>query len=74
MTVSDFCRTLDHTMLKPEAMPADIDQAVAEAISHSFAALCIAPVWVKEVAEKLDGTAVRVCAVASFPTAHPRRS
>jgi deoxyribose-phosphate aldolase len=63
----DMARYIDHTMLKPEATAAEIDQLCREAEQYHFASVCINPTWVKRAAEKLRGTSVPVCTVIGFP-------
>jgi ribokinase len=58
---------IDHTILKPEAGPADIDRVCDEALSCGFAAVCVNSVWVARVARRLAGSPVRVCSVIGFP-------
>jgi deoxyribose-phosphate aldolase len=63
----DMARHIDHTMLKPEATAAEIDQLCREAEQFHFASVCINPTWVKRAAENLRGTSVPVCTVIGFP-------
>jgi deoxyribose-phosphate aldolase len=63
----DMARYIDHTMLKPEATAAEIDQLCREAEQFHFASVCINPTWVKRAAENLRGTSVPVCTVIGFP-------
>jgi len=58
---------IDHTLLKPEATAALIDQLCAEAKEHDFASVCVNPYWVKRSADLLAGTDVKVCTVIGFP-------
>jgi deoxyribose-phosphate aldolase len=58
---------IDHTILKPDATPREIDQVCDEALKHGFAAVCVNPVWVRRVAVKLRGSKVTVCSVVGFP-------
>lgn len=58
---------IDHTLLKPEATPSEIEQICKEAIEFSFASVCINPSYVRLAKEKLDGSNVKVCAVIGFP-------
>jgi deoxyribose-phosphate aldolase len=67
MTPCELASRIDHTILKPEATRAEVDQVVAEAIEYRFASVCVAPVWVKHVARQLSGSGVRACSVTSFP-------
>ena len=63
----DMARYIDHTLLKPEATAAEIDQLCREAEQYHFASVCINPTWVKRAAENLRGTSVPVCTVIGFP-------
>lgn len=63
----DMARYIDHTLLKPEATAAEIDQLCREAAEYRFASVCINPTWVKRAAENLRGTPVPVCSVIGFP-------
>lgn len=58
---------LDHTLLRSDATPADIEQLCAEALEHSFAAVCVNGVYVRRCARLLKGKGVAVCTVAGFP-------
>jgi deoxyribose-phosphate aldolase len=63
----DMARYIDHTLLKPEATAADIDQLCREAEQYHFASVCINPTWVKRAAENLRSSSVPVCSVIGFP-------
>jgi len=67
LSAASLARYIDHTLLKPEATPAQIAQLCAEAREHAFAAVCINPVNVAQAAELLKGTPVAVCTVVGFP-------
>jgi deoxyribose-phosphate aldolase len=67
MTTAELAAKIDHTILKPEALAVDVDRIINEAIGIHAAAVCVAPVWVGRVVEKLAGTGVRTCTVAGFP-------
>jgi deoxyribose-phosphate aldolase len=58
---------IDHTLLKPDATRAQIEQLCAEAARFGFATVCINPTWVALAAARLRGTPVGVCAVVGFP-------
>jgi deoxyribose-phosphate aldolase len=58
---------IDHTLLKPEATPMQIDKLCDEALAHGFAAVCVNPVQVRRCAQRLRGSEVVVAAVAGFP-------
>ncbi len=63
----DVARFIDHTLLKPEATSAQIDQLCREAREHGFASVCINPTYVKQAASLLARSPVRVCTVVGFP-------
>jgi deoxyribose-phosphate aldolase len=63
----DMAKYIDHTMLKPEATAAEIDELCREAEQFHFASVCINPTWVRRAAENLRGTSVPVCTVIGFP-------
>jgi deoxyribose-phosphate aldolase len=67
MTPAELAAKIDHTLLKPEALPSDIHRLIAEAIEHRFAAVCVAPVFVAKAAIELRGSGVALCTVVSFP-------
>jgi len=67
MTPESLAGMIDHTILKPEALPAAIDQLCDEALRFGFAAVCVNPIWVRRCAERLAGTKVRVASVIGFP-------
>jgi deoxyribose-phosphate aldolase len=58
---------IDHTLLKPEATEAQIEELCREAIKYSFYSVCINPSYVKIAAKSLQGSAVRICCVIGFP-------
>jgi len=60
-------RFIDHTLLKPEATRAQIEQLCAEGRQHGFATVCINPAWVSLCADLLRGCDTRVCTVVGFP-------
>lgn len=63
----DIARYIDHTLLKPEATPAQIEKLCAEAREHGFASVCVNPSYVPLCARLLAGTAPKVCTVVGFP-------
>ena len=58
---------IDHTLLKPEATTAQIEQLCEEARAYNFAAVCVNPTHVKLAAQLLAGSDVEVCTVVGFP-------
>ena len=58
---------IDHTLLKPEATPDQIDQLCAEARLAGFASVCVNPVHISQARRQLEGSPVLACAVIGFP-------
>ena len=67
MNRDELAGLIDHTLLKPEATPQQIERLCAEARDHHFASVCVNPVYVKQAAEALSGSGVAVCSVVGFP-------
>jgi deoxyribose-phosphate aldolase len=63
----ELARTIDHTLLKPEATRAQIEALCQEAAAHGFATVCVNPFWVRLCATLLRGSESRVCTVVGFP-------
>jgi deoxyribose-phosphate aldolase len=59
---------IDHTLLKPDATRADIEQICREAAQFCFASVCVNPNWVPLCRELLRGSGVKVCTVIGFPS------
>ena len=58
---------IDHTLLKPDATRANIEELCREAAQFKFATVCVNPTWVAQAARLLSGTVVKVCSVVGFP-------
>ena len=58
---------IDHTLLKPEATPADITQLCQEARDHGFKTVCVNSAYVAQAKTELTASAVLVCSVVGFP-------
>lgn len=67
MNRDEVAHVIDHTLLNPEATPAQIERLCDEARRYGFAAVCINPVYVRLAAENLEGSEVTVCSVIGFP-------
>lgn len=63
----DMAARIDHTLLKPDATEDEIRNLCREAQVHSFASVCVNPVWVRLCKELLQGTDVMVATVIGFP-------
>lgn len=58
---------VDHTLLKPEATPEQVDRLCEEALEYRFAAVCVHSGYVARVAARLSGSDVAPCSVVGFP-------
>lgn len=67
MTNQQIASKIDHTILKPTTTQSQIDQLCEEALQYGFAAVCVPPNRVEQVAEKLEGSSVKVATVVGFP-------
>ncbi len=62
-----YNRYIDHTLLKQNVTPAQIEKLCAEAIKYDFMSVCVNPCYVPLAAECLKGSDVKVCTVIGFP-------
>lgn len=58
---------IDHTILKPVCLFAEIDRLCSEAVQYEFAAVCVPPYTVKRAAGKTIGKKVKTATVIGFP-------
>lgn len=58
---------IDHTLLKPEATLEQIAKLCAEAREYGFTAVCVNPCYVRQCAELLCDTPVKVSSTIGFP-------
>lgn len=58
---------IDHTNLKPTALPQDIALLCEEAKTYDFKSVCVQPTYVSFANDKLQGSNVLVCTVIGFP-------
>ena len=58
---------IDHTNLKPTALPNDITLLCDEAKTYDFKSVCIQPNYVSFAKQQLQGSDVLVCTVIGFP-------
>ncbi len=66
-TGTTLASTLEHTLLKPDATPQQIEQLCAEARDYGFVSVCVNPDYVQQAAVLLMGSPVLVCTVIGFP-------
>jgi len=58
---------IDHTILKPNSVKADVEKICAEAIEYGFASVCVNPNMLPVVVNALVGSNVLACVVVGFP-------
>ncbi len=58
---------IDHTILKPTTLVADVEQLCAEAVQYSFAAVCVPPNFVRTAKGLLQDSLVKTATVIGFP-------
>jgi deoxyribose-phosphate aldolase len=64
---AELAALIDHTVLKPDAVRADIEKLCAEARQYGFASVCVNACWASLAAQLLEGSSVKVCTVVGFP-------
>jgi deoxyribose-phosphate aldolase len=63
----ELAKLIDHTLLRPEATSADIENLCDEARKNSFYSVCVNPSYVRDAKALLRGSPVKVCCVVGFP-------
>ncbi|HRH47292.1 MAG TPA: deoxyribose-phosphate aldolase [Panacibacter sp.] len=58
---------IDHTILKPTTLIADIEKLCNEAVQYNFAAVCVPPTLIKKAKQLLEGSNVKTATVIGFP-------
>ena len=64
---SEIARMIDHTLLRPDATVAEVEQLCKEAKEFGFASVCVNACHVSFCAGQLADTQVRVCTTIGFP-------
>lgn len=67
MTAVRLNELIDHTLLRPEATPEDIERLCDEAREYGFYSVCVNTHYVPLVASKVEGTGIKTCSIAGFP-------
>lgn len=63
----EYCKYIDHTLLKPTATANDIVKLCDEAKKYGFFSVCVNPFYVELAKNELKGTDVKVACVIGFP-------
>lgn len=64
----DLATYIDHTLLKPSAIPEEIKQVCQQAWQYNFPSVCIYPTSVRQARELLHDKQPQVSTVIGFPT------
>ena len=67
LTPEQLAAYIDHTLLKPDASAAQIEQLCTEAREYKFFSVCVNGSWVAAARHFLDGSDVKVASVVGFP-------
>jgi deoxyribose-phosphate aldolase len=63
----ELASVIDHTCLRPDALPDEIDRLCDEACLYGFRTVCVQPTFVARASARLAGSPVGVAAVVAFP-------
>jgi deoxyribose-phosphate aldolase len=63
----DLAALIDHTLLRPDAVPPDFERLCAEAAQYNLAAICVNSTHVRLCGSLLGASGVAVVATAGFP-------
>jgi len=63
----DVAPYIDHTILKPTTVPADVKKLCTEAAEYHFAAVCVPPPFVRNAAKLLQESGGKTGTVIGFP-------
>ncbi len=58
---------IDHTILKPSTLVTDVETICKEALEYKVAAVCVPPLFVKQVKTLLQNSDVKTATVIGFP-------
>lgn len=67
MQAEQIARTIDHTLLKPDATPEQVRQLCEEANTYQFACVMVNPFYARLAAQLLANSNVKVGVVIGFP-------
>jgi deoxyribose-phosphate aldolase len=62
-----LAQMIDHTLLKPEVTPQQVETLCREALEYGFASVCVNSAYVSQCVELLEDSQVKVCTVVGFP-------
>ena len=59
-------RLIDHTLLRTEYTPADVDRVCDEGLKYEFASVCTNPIYVPQVVQRLQGSSTLPASTVGF--------
>lgn len=62
-----IARLIDHTLLRPDARPDQVERLCADAVQWGFATVCVNSCYVPLCRRRMEGSSVMVCTVIGFP-------
>jgi deoxyribose-phosphate aldolase len=62
-----IARLIDHTLLRPDVRPEEVERLCAEAVEWGFATVCVNSGYVPLCRRRVEGSGVRTCSVIGFP-------
>lgn len=63
----DLAAVIDHTLLRPDAVPPDFERLCAEAAHYNLGAICVNSTHVRRCDELLGTSGVKIVTTAGFP-------
>jgi deoxyribose-phosphate aldolase len=66
-SLQDLAKMIDHSLLHPTFTTADLVEGCVLSRQYDVATACVKPCDVERAKDELDGSDVKVCAVAGFP-------
>lgn len=67
VSIDTLRKMIEHTNLKPQATPDDIEKLCEEAKKHDFLGVCVNPSYVELAKKFLENTNIKVVTVVGFP-------
>lgn len=67
LTKENIAQMIDFAVLNPDITEADVLKDCETAIAYNFKGVHVNPIWIKTVADRLEGTGIETGIVVSFP-------
>jgi deoxyribose-phosphate aldolase len=66
-TYEDLAKMIDHSLLNPALIEADLESGIQLALAYDVASVCIMPFYLRRCAESLRGSNVKASTTIGFP-------